>query len=140
MAAHGEEALDRLIEQATQPAEDLDELYRRVLAVKGSAQDPDRLVTVECSAQGVTGLDIDARAMRWGAQRLSTTILQLIAEALADMQARSAELLGDALGDGPLDLAAGNNPADLRMREAREAYEAAMDRATAELAGIERDL
>ena len=140
MAAYGEEALDRLIEQARRPTEDLDELYHQILAVKGSAQDPDRLVTVECSAQGVTGLDIDPRALRWGSQRLSKTILQLIAEALGDMQARSAELLGDALGDGPLDLAAENNPADLRMREAREAYEAAMDRAAMELAKIERDL
>jgi DNA-binding protein YbaB len=140
MATFDEGALDRLIEQAQQPVDGLEELYQQVLAVKGAAQDPDRLVTVECSSQGVTGLEIDPRALRWGSQRLSETILVLIAEALADMQAKSAELLGDVLGEGPLDLAAENNPADLRMREAREAYEAAMDQAMAELGRIERDL
>ncbi|GAA3534060.1 hypothetical protein GCM10022419_011770 [Nonomuraea rosea] len=118
----------------------LEELYQEVLAVKGAALDPDKLVRVECSAQGVTGLDIDPRALRWGSQRLSETILVLIAEALADMQARSAELLKETLGEGPLDLAAAGNPADLRLRGAREAYEAAMDQAVAELGRIERDL
>ncbi|MEO3804978.1 YbaB/EbfC family nucleoid-associated protein [Nonomuraea sp. B1E8] len=140
MAAFEEEAIDRLVAEAQRPAAEMDELYQRVLAVKGVARDQAKLVTVECSAQGVTGLDIDPRAMRWGSQRLSETILTLIAEALADMQARSAELLGDVLGEGPLDLAVDANPADLRMREAQEAYEAAMDQATAELARIQRDL
>ncbi|TDD11256.1 hypothetical protein E1292_06245 [Nonomuraea deserti] len=140
MAEFDEEAIDRLVAEAQRPAAELDELYRQVLDVKGVARDPGKLVTVECSVQGVTGLDIDPRAMRWGSQRLSQTILSLIAEALADMQAKSAELLRDVLGEGPLDLAAGNNPADVRMREAREAYESAMDQATAELARIQRDL
>ncbi|MGR6922171.1 hypothetical protein ACU635_48655 [[Actinomadura] parvosata] len=134
-------AIDKLIAEAQRPDEEgLDELYRQVMAVKGVAEDPDRLVRVECGAQGVTALDIDPRAMRWGSQRLSQTILLLLAESLADMQARSAELLRDVLGDGPLDLAAENNPADVRLRAAREAYEEAMDRATAELARIERTL
>ncbi|AQZ65382.1 hypothetical protein BKM31_31530 [[Actinomadura] parvosata subsp. kistnae] len=134
-------AIDKLIAEARRPDEEgLDELYRQVMAVKGVAQDPDRLVRVECGAQGVTALDIDPRALRWGSQRLSQTILLLLAESLADMQARSAELLRDVLGDGPLDLAAENNPADVRLRAAREAYEEAMDRATAELARIERTL
>ncbi|NBE97389.1 YbaB/EbfC family nucleoid-associated protein [Nonomuraea sp. KC401] len=140
MAAFDEEAIDRLVAEAQRPAAELDELHRQVLDVTGVARDPGKLVTVECSAQGVTGLDIDPRAMRWGSQRLSETILTLIAEALADMQAKSAELLRDVLGEGPLDLAAENNAADVRMREAREAYEAAMDQATAELARIQRDL
>ncbi|MFF4622147.1 YbaB/EbfC family nucleoid-associated protein [Nonomuraea jabiensis] len=140
MTAFDESAMDRLINEAQRPAGGLDDLYEQVLAVKGAAQDPDKLVRVECSAQGVTGLDIDPRAMRWGSQRLAETILVLIADALADMQARSAELLGDVLGEGPLDLAAENNPADLRMRDAREAYEQAMDQAMAELGRIERDL
>jgi hypothetical protein len=140
MAAFDEGAIDRLIAEAQRPMDGLEELYQEVLAVKGVACDPDKLVTVECSAQGVTGLDIDPRALRWGSRRLSETILRLIAEALADMQARSAELLRDTLGEGPLDLAAEDNPADLRMRGAREAYEAAMDQAVAELSRIERDL
>ncbi|TDE49730.1 YbaB/EbfC family DNA-binding protein [Nonomuraea mesophila] len=140
MATFEEEAIDRLVGEAQRPAAEMDELYQQVLAVTGVARDQAKLVTVECSAQGVTGLDIDPRAMRWGSQRLSETILTLIAEALADMQAKSAELLRDVLGEGPLDLAAEANPADLRMREAREAYEAAMDQATAELARIQRDL
>jgi hypothetical protein len=139
-----EGALDRLIARSQHPADGLDDLYQQVLAAKGTASDPDDLVRVECSAEGVTGLDIDPRAMRWGSQRLSETILDLIAEALADLQTRSAELLrdavGDVVGDGPLDLSAQDNPADLRMREAREAYESAMDQAMAELSRIERDL
>ncbi|GAA3141847.1 hypothetical protein GCM10020001_075790 [Nonomuraea salmonea] len=139
-----EGALDRLIARSQHPADGLDDLYQQVLAAKGTASDPDDLVRVECSAEGVTGLDIDPRAMRWGSQRLSETILGLIAEALADLQTRSAELLrdavGDVVGDGPLDLSAQDNPADLRMREAREAYESAMDQAMAELSRIERDL
>ncbi|MET8866838.1 hypothetical protein ABZW11_28180 [Nonomuraea sp. NPDC004580] len=139
-----EGALDRLIARSQHPADGLDDLYQQVLAAKGTASDPDDLVRVECSAEGVTGLDIDPRAMRWGSQRLSETILSLIAEALADLQTRSAELLravvGDVVGDGPLDLSAQDNPADLRMREAREAYESAMDQAMAELSRIERGL
>lgn len=135
-----EGAMDRLIAEAQRPVDGLDELHQQVLAARGAAEDADKLVRVECSAQGVTGLDIDPRAMRWGSQRLSETILRLIAEALADLQAQSAELLRDVLGDGPLDLSAEDNPADLRMREAREAYEAAMDQAVAELARIERNL
>ncbi|MEV4470726.1 YbaB/EbfC family nucleoid-associated protein [Nonomuraea sp. NPDC049504] len=145
MTARSDEgALDRLIARSQHPADGLDDLYQQVLAAKGTASDPDGLVRVECSAEGVTGLDIDPRAMRWGSQRLSETILGLIAEALADLQTRSAELLrdavGDVVGDGPLDLSAQDNPADLRMREAREAYESAMDQAMAELSRIERDL
>ncbi|MFB9475666.1 hypothetical protein [Nonomuraea salmonea] len=143
-AMSDEGALDRLIARSQHPADGLDDLYQQVLAAKGTASDPDDLVRVECSAEGVTGLDIDPRAMRWGSQRLSETILGLIAEALADLQTRSAELLrdavGDVVGDGPLDLSAQDNPADLRMREAREAYESAMDQAMAELSRIERDL
>ncbi|MEV4806358.1 hypothetical protein AB0K18_40725 [Nonomuraea sp. NPDC049421] len=135
-----EGALDRLIARSQHPADGLDDLYQQVLAAKGTASDPDDLVRVECSAEGVTGLDIDPRAMRWGSQRLSETILGLIAEALADLQTRSAELLRDVVGDGPLDLSAQDNPADLRMREAREAYESAMDQAMAELSRIERGL
>ncbi|MEV5324650.1 YbaB/EbfC family nucleoid-associated protein [Nonomuraea sp. NPDC052634] len=135
-----EGALDRLIDRARQPDTGLDDLYQQVLAVKGTASDPDDLVRVECSAEGVTGLHIDPRAMRWGSQRLSETILRLIAEALADLQARSAELLREVVGDGPLDLSAQDNPADVRMREAREAYESALDQAMAELARIEREL
>lgn len=135
-----EGALDRLIARAQRSDAELDELYQQVLAVKGTASDPDDLVRVECSAEGVTGLHIDPRAMRWGSQRLSETILRLIAEALANMQARSAELLREVVGDGPLDLSAQDNPADARMREAREAYESALDQAMAELARIERDL
>jgi hypothetical protein len=135
-----EGALDRLIDRARQPDTGLDDLYQQVLAVTGTASDPDDLVRVECSAEGVTGLHIDPRAMRWGSQRLSETILRLIAEALADLQARSAELLREVVGDGPLDLSAQDNPADVRMREAREAYESALDQAMAELARIEREL
>ncbi|SEF80376.1 hypothetical protein SAMN05444920_101708 [Nonomuraea solani] len=135
-----EEAIDRLIADAQRPADGLDALYQQMLTIKGIAQDPDKLVTVECSSEGVTGLEIDPRAMRWGSQRLSATILTLIAGALVDMQAKSAALLGDALGEGPLDLAAENNPADVHMREAGEAYEAAMDQAMAELSRIQRDL
>ncbi|MEV4564430.1 hypothetical protein AB0K12_11745 [Nonomuraea sp. NPDC049419] len=139
-AMSDEGALDRLIARSQHPADGLDDLYQQVLAAKGTASDPDDLVRVECSAEGVTGLDIDPRAMRWGSQRLSETILGLIAEALADLQTRSAELLRDVVGDGPLDLSAQDNPADLRMREAREAYESAMDQAMAELSRIERGL
>ncbi|MFC5823950.1 YbaB/EbfC family nucleoid-associated protein [Nonomuraea insulae] len=135
-----EGAMDRLIAEAQRPVEGLDELHQQVLTVKGQAEDADKLVRVECSAQGVTGLEIDPRAMRWGSQRLSETILRLIAESLADLQAQSVELMRDVLGDGPLDLSAEDNPADLRMRTAREAYEGAMDQAVAELARIERGL
>ncbi|MEV0380477.1 YbaB/EbfC family nucleoid-associated protein [Nonomuraea sp. NPDC050643] len=140
MAAFDEGAMDRLIADAQRSTAGLDDVYQRMLTVEGAAQDPDKLVRVECSAQGVTGLHIDPRAMRWGSQRLSETILALIAAALADLEAKSAELLGDALGTGPLNLADEDNPADRHMRDARAAYEEAMDRAVAELSRIERDL
>lgn len=80
MAAFGEEAIDRLIAEAQQPTDRLEELYQQVLVVTGRAQDPDKLVTVECSSQGVTGLEIDPRALRWGSRRLSETMDRAMAE------------------------------------------------------------
>lgn len=138
--AFDEAAIDRLIAESQRPLDGLDEVYQRVLAVQGVAQDAAKLVTVECSSQGVTALEIDPRALRWGARRLADTILELIAASLSDLHAKSAAILAETLGDTPLDLTADGNAAASRLRDAQEAYDRAMDDAMAELGRIQRRL
>ncbi|MER6942888.1 hypothetical protein ABT294_02580 [Nonomuraea sp. NPDC000554] len=140
MATFDEAAVDRLIAAAQQPLDGLHEAYLEVLAVHGVAQDPDKLVSVECSAQGVTGLDIDPRALRWGSRRLADTILELIAQSLADLQAKSDAIMADRLGEGPLDLTSDDNAAVRLMQDTQLAYDQAMDGAMAELARIRSTL
>ncbi|GAA2697019.1 hypothetical protein [Nonomuraea recticatena] len=135
-----EAAIDKLIALAQQPTEGLDQVYQQMLAVTGAAEDSEKLVRVECTAEGVTGLDIDPRALRWGSRRLAEVIKWLIAEGLDDLQKKSAALLSQALGADALDLSAHGDTAELRLRATQEIYEQAMDSALAELASIERRL
>ncbi|WP_219470212.1 hypothetical protein [Nonomuraea rhizosphaerae] len=135
-----EAAVDRMIAESQQSMEGLDEVYQQVLAVQGFAQDPEKLVTVECSSQGVTGLEINPRALRWGAQRLSATILELIGASLADMEAKSAAIMAERWGEAPMSLTDEGNPAQVRLQEAQDAYDRAMDDAMAQIARIERRL
>ncbi|MFD1540617.1 hypothetical protein [Nonomuraea guangzhouensis] len=136
--AFDEAAIDRMIAGTQRPLDGFDELYQQVLAVQGFAQDAEKLVTVECSAQGVTGLDINPRALRWGSDKLATTILELIARSLADLQEKSNALMAETWGEAPLDLTQHDNPADLRLRNAQDTYDRAMENAMAELARIQR--
>src|SRR5258707_613526 len=133
MPAFDETAIDRLITESQRPLDGLDEVYQRVLAVQGVAQDAAKLVTVECSSQGVTALEIDPRALRWGAKRLADTILEQIAASLADLHAKSSAIMAETLGDAPMNLTADGNAAAVRLEEAQEAYDRAMDDAMAEL-------
>jgi hypothetical protein len=140
MPAFDETAIDRLISESQRPLDGIDEVYQRVLAVQGVAQDATKLVTVECSSQGVTALEIDPRALRWGARRLADTIREQIAASLSDLHAKSAAIMAETLGDAPMSLTADGNAAAVRLREAQETYDRAMDDAMAELGRIQRRL
>lgn len=140
MQAFDEAAIDRMIAGTQRPLDGFDELYQQVLAVQGFAQDAEKLVTVECSSQGVTGLDINPRALRWGSDKLAATILELIGTSLADMQAKSNALMAEKWGEAPLDLTKEGNPAELRLQNAQETYDRAIENAMAELARIQRGI
>lgn len=92
---------------------------------------------MECSAQGVTGLDINPRALRWGSDKLAVTILELIATSLADLQEKSNAIMAEKWGEAPLDLTEQGNPAELRLQNAQDTYDRAMENAMAELARIQ---
>jgi hypothetical protein len=140
MSDFDESAVDRMIAETQRSLGGLDEVYQQVLTVQGFAQDPEKLVTVECSSQGVTGLEINPRALRWGAQRLSDTILELIGASLADLQAKSAAILAERWGEAPMALTQEGNPAEVRLEDAMEAYDRAMEDAMDQLNRIERRL
>ncbi|MFG1957672.1 hypothetical protein [Nonomuraea sp. NPDC049028] len=138
MPAFDEAAIDRMIADTQRPLDGFAELYEQVLAVQGFAQDAEKLVTVECSTQGVTALDINPRALRWGSDRLATTILELIGASLADLQEKSNALMAERWGAAPPDLTEEGNPAELRLQNAQDTYDRVMENAMAELARIHR--
>ena len=131
--------VERLIAEAQRLPEGLDEAHRRLLAVTGRAQDGDKLVTVECTSQGITELEIAPRAMRWGSERLAKTIKGLIAESLADLQRQSNAILTEVLGSGSsADLMSGDNPANARLVEAEALFDQGMEQAMSELDRLRR--
>jgi hypothetical protein len=127
--------INRLLSEGSAPMSEVTEAYRRAMAATGRAHDPGKLIVVECTNEGVTGLEIDPRALRWGAKRLAGTIKTLIAEALADLQRQVAEELDEALGTLP-DRAESEKMVD----DAVAAYDRVMTDAMGELDAIRRRL
>lgn len=110
---HLESALAKLEEQRVRATAIADEV--RALTTQASNEDDTIVVTV--GESGLSGLEIDARAMRLGSEALGEVILATVQAAMADHRAEIQRLTSELLADFP---------GPTTMAEAEEA----MDQAT----------
>lgn len=76
------------------------EVQDKMSTLVGRATSADGRISVGCAGNGgLTELKIDPRALKMGAADLSRTILDLAAEAKADLERQGKEILQEAFGD-----------------------------------------
>ena len=82
------------------------EVQKQLSGLVGRASSGDGRIRVGCTTgAALTELHIDPRAMRMGADELTRTLLDLTAEAQADLKRQTEEIVSEAYGD--------QNPADM---------------------------
>jgi DNA-binding protein YbaB len=100
------------------------ELKDRIAALVGRAESSDGLVRAEYTdADGLSGLVVNPRAMRFGSEELSESILRTVRAARANLDEQRQEAMREVLGPGfdpnaPVDVAALRG----RIDEAAEAF------------------
>ena len=105
----------------------------RAASITGEAVSDDGHIKVSWNGDGLSGLEINPRAMRMGSAELAETILRLTEAAKADGRRQSEALKAEVFGE--------DNPADfVRNREALQDSLALMQRAFTGAIGDSRDL
>jgi DNA-binding protein YbaB len=96
-------------------------VQERLAAIIGTAASDDGFVKVTWRGDGLSGLEINPRAMRMGSAELAETILRLSEKAKADGKRQAADVMSEVYG--------AENPADLvRNKEALQSSLAMMEK------------
>ncbi|WP_067794480.1 YbaB/EbfC family nucleoid-associated protein [Actinomadura formosensis] len=116
------------------------EVQKRLSGLVGRASSGDGRVSVGFTTGGaLSELHIDPRAMRMGADELTRTLLDLAAEAQADLKRQTEEIVSEAYGD--------QNPAEMfrdpekfaeNLRAMRDAFSGAMGESVTALNELKR--
>ncbi len=116
------------------------EVQKRLSSLVGRASSGDGRVSVGFTTAGaLTELRTDPRAMRMGADELTRTLLDLAAEAQADLKRQTEEIVSEAYGD--------QNPAEMfrdpekfgeNLRVMRDAFSGAMGESVTALNDLKR--
>lgn len=109
------------------------EAQKRAADVVGRATTADDHIAVECTASGVSRLDIDPRAKRMSVEEMSAAILKAIHEADADLKRQLSEILTDSFDGDTLNPTGDPEAARAQVEEAQRAFDRMMSDTMGEL-------
>lgn len=138
MAAHGfgdfaNMNIDALLRDSQKRVARFEEAQKRAADVVGRATTADDHIAVECTASGVSRLDIDPRAKRMSVEEMSAAILQAIHDADADLKRQLSEILTDSFDGDLLNPTGDPEAARAQVEEAQKAFDRMMTDTMGEL-------
>jgi DNA-binding protein YbaB len=130
--------VDKLLGGAKERFARIQEMQERAQELVGSAEGAEGKVRAEFTfTGGLTELVIDPRAMRMSSAELAEVIKTVIAEASADLQRKSTELMSEVYGTDVRELMDPEN-AIAKAREAQASYDRTMSDVIGQLERMQR--
>jgi DNA-binding protein YbaB len=135
--------VDKLLNGAQERISRVQEMQERLADLAGQAEAAEgRIKATYTMAGGLTGLEIDPRALRMGSKDLADTVRSTVQEAAQDLQRQIAEAMSDVFGekDNPMNLVGDQNAAVAKAKEAQAAYDRTMQDVMGELDAVRKRL
>jgi DNA-binding protein YbaB len=131
--------MDGMLRDAQRRLGQAAEVQERLKSLVGQAASADGRVKVQCTNEkGVTSIDLDPRAMRMASAELAETLVTVIQEAMTDLRTQSQSITREVFGG---DSASGDiGAARVRMKEAGDSFERAMNDAQGEMERVLRTI